>query len=85
MATKSTTLQDILASEDPRSLMDGVSFEDGLKLWDELVERVESGGLALDKSVTSYERGVLLVEHLRRLLSGAEAKLKVLQKNSKPD
>jgi len=59
-----------------------LSFEDGLKLLEELVGKVESGTLPLDRSVLAYERGVLLMEHLRSLLAGAEKKLQVLQKGA---
>lgn len=81
MVTKQITLKDLLADEDVAAKIAEVSFEDGLKILDELVEKVESGTLALDKSIVSYEKGVMLIDHLRKQLSGAEAKLKVLQKS----
>lgn len=62
---------------------DGVKqlqFEEALKLLESLVGSVESGTLPLEKAVCAYEQGVVLVEHLRGLLSGAEEKLKLLQK-----
>lgn len=80
MVGKPVTLKDILLEEDLSSKLPEISFEDGLKILDELVEKVESGTLALDKSIISYEKGVLLIEHLRKQLAGAEAKLKILQK-----
>lgn len=80
MVTKQVTLKDVLADEDLAGKLADISFEDGLKILDELVEKVESGTLALDKSIVSYEKGVMLIEHLRKQLTGAEAKLKVLQK-----
>ena len=82
MVAKPMTLKDILLEEDVSSKLAEVSFEDGLKILDELVEKVESGTLALDKSILSYEKGVMLIEHLRKQLAGAEAKLKVLQKTN---
>jgi exodeoxyribonuclease VII small subunit len=81
MNQKTITLKDLLSEENAESKIEGLSFEDGLKLLDELVEKVESGSLSLDKSITSYERGVALLEHLRKMLSGAEAKLKVLSRS----
>lgn len=78
MTQKVITLKELLAEEDPRERLLELNFEDGLRLLDELVEKVESGSLPLDKSIASYERGVALLEHLRKMLSGAEAKLKVL-------
>ena len=58
-----------------------LSFEQSLKLLEELVASVESGSLPLDKAILSYEKGVQLVNQMRTLLSGAEEKLKVLQKS----
>ena len=83
MNTKAITLDDLLAEKKPEALLKEVSFENGLKLLEELVVRVESGSLALDKAVSSYERGVGLIEHLKNHLSGAEEKLRTLQKGSK--
>ena len=81
--TKTINLNDLLSEEDPKDLLKSLSFENGIKLLDELVSKVESGSLALDKAIHSYEKGVLLIEKLREQLSGAEEKLKVLRKNSK--
>lgn len=73
------TITDLLADGGEKRLSE-VSFENGLKLLEELVVKVESGSLALDSSIKSYERGVALINHLRVMLSGAEEKLRVLQK-----
>ena len=77
---KKITLEALLSGEDGESLVTGLSFEEGLQILEELVTKVESGSLALDKAIVSYEKGVKLIERLRALLSGAEEKLKVLQK-----
>lgn len=76
---KTITLEELIDMKDPKGGLAELSFENGLKLMEELVTKVESGGLALDKAMLSYERGVELVAHLRGLLSGAEEKLKLLQ------
>ena len=83
MANKSVSLKDLLAAEDPTPLLSELSFEDGLKLLEELVQKVEAGSLPLDTAIRSYEKGVGLVERLRTLLSSAEEKLQVLQKTGK--
>ena len=80
---KSVALKDLIASDDPAVLLAEVSFEDGLKLLDELVQKVESGSLPLETSIRSYEKGAHLIERLRVLLSGAEEKLQLLQKPAK--
>ena len=82
MAKKSITLDDLLSADDVESRLAELSFEDGLKFLEELVASVESGSLPLEKAVSSYEKGVLLIERLRKLLSGAEEKLKILNKGS---
>lgn len=58
--------------------IEALSFEQALALLEEVVTSVESGTLPLDQAVGSYERGTQLVQHLRKLLSGAEEKLRVL-------
>lgn len=76
---KGVTFEDLLLEKAEAKVKD-LSFEEGLKLLEELVAKVESGTLPLDRSVLAYERGVLLMDHLRGLLAGAEKKLQVLQK-----
>lgn len=75
------SLNDLLTKESLEDALKTLSFEDGLKLLEELVSKVEAGSLSLDKAVLSYEKGALLIDHLRTLLSGAEEKLKILSKN----
>lgn len=78
--TKTLNLKEFL-EEDGDKRLSGVSFEQGLKLLEELVAGVESGTLALDKAILSYEKGVALIAHLRGVLNGAERKLEILQKS----
>lgn len=77
--SETVTLKDFLDGKKEKALA-GLSFEQAIKLLEELVSGVESGTLPLDKAILSYEKGVNLVTHLRSLLAGAEEKLKVLQK-----
>ena len=77
---KSITLKELLAADEPEGLLIGISFEEGLKLLDELVQKVESGALPLETAIHSYEKGAQLIERLRALLSGAEEKLELLSK-----
>lgn len=73
-------LEEIITSKDALIKIKGLTFEDGLRLLDQLVTSVEAGTLPLDRAITSYETGVSLVDHLKSLLSGAEEKLKILQR-----
>jgi exodeoxyribonuclease VII small subunit len=74
------TLEELLTLDEPREAIAKLPFEHALKLLEELVTLVESGSLPLDRSLASYERGVKLITHLRALLTGAEERLRVLQK-----
>lgn len=78
MAKAAPNLQAVLGPEGEK-LLEGLAFEDGLKLLEELVSKVETGSLPLESAILSYERGVALVARLRELLSGAEQKIKLLQ------
>jgi len=64
-----------------RSLLE-LSFEQGLKLLEELVDKVESGELSLENSIEAYEKGTFIIERLRAELFKAEKKLKILDKDS---
>ncbi len=56
-----------------------LSYEEGLKQLEELLAKVESGELPLEQAVTAYEKGMKLLKHLKQLLSGAEARLKLIK------
>ncbi len=73
-------IEEFLSDKDSKRLVKELSFEDGIKLLEELVGKVESGTLPLEKAVSSYELGAQIIERLKTLLSGAEEKLKILQK-----
>jgi exodeoxyribonuclease VII small subunit len=74
------TIEQLLAAPQPEKLIADISFEKGMILLEQLVSAVERGQLPLEASIQSYERGALLVGKLREVLSGAEARLKVVKK-----
>lgn len=74
------TLEALQKGEISDDTLASLSFEQALKLLEEVVAAVESGNLPLDQSIGSYEKGTVLIQHLRKLLSGAEEKLRVLGK-----
>ena len=53
----------------------GLSFELALKELEGIVGRLERGDVALEESITIYERGEQLKDHCDRLLKQAEAKV----------
>ena len=76
------TLDQLFAAQNIDEIAGGLSFEHGLRLLEDLVAKVESGSLSLENSIASYEKGVRLIQYLKALLSGAEEKLRVLQKDA---
>ncbi len=77
------SLDALLESEEHGAVTKQLSFEQAHSLLDELVAKVESGGMPLDVVLRAYERGAALLEHLRGLLAGAEEKVRLLQKGGK--
>ncbi len=76
-------VQDLLNAETESKVFSELSFEEGLKLLEELVAQVESGALPLQQAIQAYEKGANLVDRLRSMLSEAEEKLRFLQKKKK--
>ena len=76
-------IEQVLDEKFSEEKLKALRFEDGLKIVEELVARVETGSLSLENALQAYERGAQLVEHLRCLLDGAEAKLQVLNEKRK--
>lgn len=60
-------------------------FEDIIERLDQLVQRLESGGLSLDEALKVYEEGVGLARTGNQLLEGAENRIEELQKNLAAD
>lgn len=58
----------------------GMSFEDALRALEDVVRRLESGDVALDDSITLYERGEALRKHCQARLDAAQARIeKIVQ------
>jgi exodeoxyribonuclease VII small subunit len=56
-----------------------LSFEAALAELEKIVERLEQGNVALEESITQYERGERLREHCQKLLGAAEAKVEKIR------
>ena len=55
--------------------IDKMSFEDALKELEDIVRRLESGDVELEKSIEIYERGAKLKAHCEARLKAAELKI----------
>jgi exodeoxyribonuclease VII small subunit len=61
-----------------------LDFESSLSELTQLVEQMEQGGLSLEQSLESFERGIKLVRHCQSALQTAEQKVQILmEKNGK--
>jgi exodeoxyribonuclease VII small subunit len=54
------------------------SFEAALQELERLVQTLESGGIPLEDSLKSYERGMALLKHCQETLAQAEQKIRIL-------
>ncbi len=52
-----------------------LSFEKALAELESIVAKLERGDIALEESITAYERGEALKAHCARLLGAAEARV----------
>jgi len=52
-----------------------LTYEQALKALEDVVRRLESGEVALDESITLYERGEKLRQHCQARLDSAQARI----------
>ncbi len=57
-------------------------FEDVVARLEEMVERLETGGLSLDESLKVYEEGIHLAKVGNEMLEGAERRIEEIQASS---
>lgn len=63
------------------TIMKDLSFENALKELEEIVGKLEKGGLSLNQSLALFERGVKLARFLKQELEKAEKKIEILLKD----
>lgn len=66
------------AAATPDDAINALSFEEALAQLTQLVEKLESGQLSLEDSVTAFETGVRLSRRCEALLDSAEQRLQIL-------
>ena len=62
----------------PDTPVDQMSFEDAMKELEQVVSQLERGDVALDASISLYERGAKLKKHCETKLREAEEKVAAL-------
>jgi exodeoxyribonuclease VII small subunit len=63
--------------------MTNISFEKALADLEQVVAKLEKGGIALNESLALFEKGVKLARFLRGELDKAERKVEILLKDEK--
>jgi exodeoxyribonuclease VII small subunit len=59
----------------PQADLAGLSFEKALHELEEIVQKLESGGVPLEESIALYERGAALKAHCEAKLKSAQEKI----------
>ncbi|WP_071795083.1 exodeoxyribonuclease VII small subunit [Natronohydrobacter thiooxidans] len=56
-----------------------MSFEEALRALEDIVTRLERGDVALDQSITLYERGAELKKHCEARLNAAQMRVEAIR------
>ena len=63
-------------SQAPYPSPDGsLSFEEALARLEQIIEKIESGEVGLEKAIAEYERGVALIRRCKDILQKAEQRV----------
>ncbi len=59
--------------------MESLSFEEAYRKLEDIVRKLEAGGLPLEESIALYEEGMKLVRYCEELLEKAELRIRQIQ------
>lgn len=59
-----------------------MSFEESMTALEDLVKRLEDGGIDLDESLTIYEQAVVLRNHCRAILEDGERRIRKIMETA---
>jgi exodeoxyribonuclease VII small subunit len=62
-----------------------IDFERAVEQVEAIIERIESGEVGLEKSISEYERGVALIRRCRQILDRAEQRVEELTAQMQAD
>lgn len=61
------------------------TFEQNMKLLEEIVSKLENGDSPLDECITMYEKGISLSKECMKMLDNAEQKVKIISDGNTDD
>lgn len=62
-------------------MTDEMKFESAMARLEEIVEKLESGKLSLEESLSAFEEGIKLSKICAKILNDAERKVEILMKS----
>lgn len=65
-------------------MKDPKNFEAAMAELEKLVDKMESGELPLEESLSAYQRGMVLLKFCERLLADAQQRVQVLESGGDP-
>ena len=74
-----------MAKKSPTEASPVTHFEQSLEELEQLVEKMETGELSLEQSLTAYERGVGLYRQCQQALEQAELRVRLLTDPAQPE
>ena len=74
-----------MAKKSPNETSPVAHFEQSLEELEQLVEKMETGELSLEQSLSAYERGVGLFRQCQQALEQAELRVRLLSDPAQPD
>jgi exodeoxyribonuclease VII small subunit len=67
-------------AKNTKSNKDKMTFEESLKMLEDIAEKLENGELGLDASIKEFENGINIAKLCHEKLEEAERKIEILQK-----
>lgn len=68
--------------DDYKDKVEEMSFEESMDALEDLVRRLEDGGIGLDESLRIYEQAVVLRDHCRAILEDGERRIKKIMETA---
>ncbi len=74
-----------MAKKSPNETSPVAHFEQSLEELEQLVEKMETGEMSLEQSLSAYERGVGLYRQCQQALEQAELRVRLLSDPAQPE
>jgi exodeoxyribonuclease VII small subunit len=62
--------------------VENMSFEESITALEDMVKKLENGGLDLDESLKTYEEAIALREHCKKILEDSDRKVQKIMETA---